>query len=110
MKNFVQPGATITFTAAAPVASGDGVLMGTLFGVASTSAEIGMPFEAALSGVFSLPKEAVVMTAGAAVYWNATAGNATTVATGNKLIGATTEAATSGATAARIRLNGVAVV
>lgn len=112
MKNFVQPGATVTFTAAAPVASGAGVLMGTLFGVAATDADTGAPFEAAVVGVYSLPKAAVAITAGAAVYWDATAGNATTdaAAGANPLIGAATEAAASGAAVARVRLNGVAVV
>ena len=38
MKNYVQPGNTLTFTAAAAIASGEGLLMGTLFGVATASA------------------------------------------------------------------------
>jgi predicted RecA/RadA family phage recombinase len=38
MKNFVQPGNTITLTAPYAVASGDGLLVGYIFGVAAGTA------------------------------------------------------------------------
>ena len=38
MRNYVQPGNTVTVTAPYSVLSGAGVLVGSLFGVASTSA------------------------------------------------------------------------
>ena len=38
MKNFVQPGSTITLTAPYAVASGDGLLVGAIFGVAAGDA------------------------------------------------------------------------
>jgi len=42
MKNYVQPGNTITLTAPYAVASGDGLLVGAIFGVASgTASEAG---------------------------------------------------------------------
>ena len=41
MKNFVQPGNTITLTAPYAVTSGDGLLVGAIFGVAAGTAAIG---------------------------------------------------------------------
>ena len=46
MKNYVQPGDLITFTAAAAASSGDGVLVNSLFGIASGDAAIGEYFGA----------------------------------------------------------------
>lgn len=110
MKNFVQPGNTIT--AIAPVGginSGDGMLFGTLFGVAATTQAGGAEVEITLEGVFDLPKATGAISAGALVYWDAVTGEVTTTDTGNVLIGAATEAAASGAATARVRLNGVAI-
>jgi len=107
MKNFVQQGNTLTFTAAASVTSGDGVLSGALFGVASTSAATGEDFEAALTGVFDLPKATGAISKHAKVYWDNTAKKITTTASGNTLVGAATQAAASGDATARVRLNGI---
>jgi predicted RecA/RadA family phage recombinase len=41
MRNFVQMGDVVTVTSPATVSSGNGVLIGTLFGVAATDAESG---------------------------------------------------------------------
>jgi len=40
MKNFVQPGKTITLTAPYAVTSGDGLLVGSVFGVAAGTAAL----------------------------------------------------------------------
>ena len=108
MKNFVQPGNTITLTAPYAVASGDGLLVSAIFGVASGAAALGEPVEAALVGVFDLTKVgSQAWTAGAKVYWDNTNKRCTTVATDNTLIGVATEAVASGAgdTIGRVRLN-----
>jgi predicted RecA/RadA family phage recombinase len=52
MKNCVQPGNTITLTAPYAVASGDGLLVGSIFGIAAGAAALGEPVETALTGVF----------------------------------------------------------
>ncbi|KIN73261.1 DUF2190 family protein [Sulfitobacter guttiformis] len=109
MRNFIQPGDTLTFTSSDPVNSGQGVMMNSLFGVAASAAAAGDPFEAAVVGVFELPKTAGAITPGAKVYWKADTADVTTTASGNKLIGAATEAATDGANLVRVRLNGAAV-
>lgn len=109
MRNHVQPGNVITFTTAAPVASGDGVEMGALFGVAATDAAIGETFEAAITGVYRLPKADEDIAAGARVYWDAGEGEVTTTEATNRPIGAATEAAGPSAVTVAVRLDGVAV-
>lgn len=108
MKNYVQPGDTLTFTAAADVTAGAGVLQGALFGVAKTDAATGEDFEAALCGVFDLPKAAGALTKGQKAYWNSSNAKVTGTASGNTLIGAVAEAAADAAATARVRLNGTA--
>ena len=105
--NFIQTGDHIDITAAAAIASGDGVLVGSMFGVASTSAANGEALSIAICGVFELPKlEAQAWTVGARVYWDNGNSRCTTVASGNTLIGVATEAAADPSTVGRVRLNG----
>ncbi|GHA33648.1 hypothetical protein GCM10007989_32340 [Devosia pacifica] len=108
MKNFFQPGNTITLTAPYAVASGEGLLVGAIFGVASGTASLGETVETALVGVFDLTKVgSQAWAAGAKVYWDDTNKRCTTVATDNTLIGVAVEAVASGAgdTIGRVRLN-----
>lgn len=107
MKNYIQAGNTLTFTATTDVASGDGVQEGALFGIAAISAAVGEEFEADIVGVFDLPKGSGAITKGAKVYWKASPGEITTTVTGNSLVGAATEPAADGETIVRVRLNGV---
>lgn len=97
MKNFVQPGQTLSFVVAAAIASGAGLLLGgTVFGVSAGNYAIGETGEAVIEGVFTLPKAAVVSTAFQAAYWDNTNKVVTNVASGNTLIGFFTEASASG--------------
>lgn len=109
MKNYVQAGNVITATApAGGVTSGGGVQFDALFGVAATDADEGDDFEMATAGVFDLPKAALSVTYGAAIYWDDGAKVVTTVdsttAGPNLAIGAAIAAANSGAATARVRL------
>jgi len=109
MKNYVQPGKTITLVAPYPVSSGDGLLVGAIFGVATASAANGETVEAALVGVFDLKKAASqIWAVGDKVYWDNTAKETTKTATSNTLIGVAVEAVANGAsdTVGRLRLNG----
>ena len=73
MKNYVQPGNTITLTAPYAVASGDGLLVGSIFGIAAGAAALGEPVETALVGVFEITKVgSQAWTVGARVYWDDT--------------------------------------
>lgn len=104
MKNYVQPGRTLTFTAAAALASGAGVLLGAAtFGVNSYDVAIGESGEATLEGVYTLPKAAVSSSAFEAAYWDDTNKVVTNVATSNVKIGFFTETtAASVSTAVRL--------
>ena len=109
MKNYVQPGNTITLTAPYDVASGDGLLVGSVFGVAAGDAASGATVETALIGVFDLKKVASqAWAAGDKVYWDNTNKEATKTATGNTAVGVATEAVAGGAgdVIGRVRLNG----
>ncbi|WP_136646691.1 DUF2190 family protein [Tabrizicola sp. YIM 78059] len=109
MKNYVQPGNTVTLTAPYAVASGDGLLVGSIFGVAAGTAALGEAVEAALTGVYDLKKVASqAWAAGDKVYWDNTAKEVTKTTTSNTLIGVAVVAVAGGAgdTIGRVRLNG----
>ncbi|NTI86027.1 DUF2190 family protein [Agrobacterium rhizogenes] len=83
MKNYIQEGDTLELTAPADVKSGDGVLVGKLFGVAAHSAKQGERVNLDRVGVYKLPKVAAqAWGEGIPVYWDA--GAATTDGTGGK--------------------------
>ena len=108
MKNYVQPGNTVTLTAPYAVTSGDGLLVGSIFGIAARTAALGESVETALVGVFDITKiGSQAWTVGAKVYWDDTNKRTTSVATSNTLIGVATEAVAGGAgdTIGRVRLN-----
>ena len=108
MKNYVQPGNTITLTAPYAVTSGDGLLIGSIFGVAAGTAAVGEAVEAALTGVYDLKKVASqAWAAGDKVYWDNTAKEATKTTTSNTLIGVAVVAVAGGASdiIGRVRLN-----
>jgi predicted RecA/RadA family phage recombinase len=110
MKNYVQPGDTVTITAAADVTSGQLVNAGLLVGVAGTDALSGEEVAIKTSGVFELPKtSAQAWTVGAAIYMIPATGLCTTATTtGNILVGVAIEAAANPSATGIVRLNGAA--
>ncbi|MBX9740509.1 MAG: DUF2190 family protein [Beijerinckiaceae bacterium] len=108
MKNYIQPGDILTLTAPYDRASGQGALVGSLFGVAVKDVANGAPGQFQTVGVFELAKtSAQAWTEGALIYWDNTNKLATTTATSNKLIGATVAAAANPSATGLVRLNGV---
>lgn len=109
MKNFVSLGSNMTIPApTGGVASGDGVVVENLFGVAFTSASAGEDVVIATQGVFVLPKLGTDTIAfGQRVFWDATAKRVTETATGNYPVGCAIEVAGNGATLVKVRLDGV---
>jgi predicted RecA/RadA family phage recombinase len=109
MKTFIQNGDVITVPApTGGITSGDGMLVGNLFGVAATTAVEGEPAEVATTGVYSLPKAAsAVLTLGARVSWDNTAKVVTTPGTGRYPIGIAVEDAGTGTTTVAVRLDGI---
>jgi predicted RecA/RadA family phage recombinase len=107
MRNYIQRGDTLTFTAPYDVAAGDGFLVGSLFAVASYPALSGEAVEGVTVGVFELKKaSAQAWTPGAKVYWDNTAKEVTTTVTSNTLIGAAVEVAANPSGTGLVRLNG----
>lgn len=89
MKNFIQTGEILEVTAPYDVTSGGGVLVGSIFGFAVTSAVSGQPVNIKRKGVFEHAKtSAQAFTQGAALYWDNTNKVLTTTASGNTLVGA----------------------
>lgn len=110
MKNFIQEGETVTLIAPYALTSGQGLLVGSLFGVASNDAAISAEVEAVTKGVFTLTKATgAAWTVGALIYWDNAARNCTTTVATNKLIGVAAATAASGDTVGNVRLNGAAV-
>lgn len=107
MRNHIQPGNVLTIPAPAAVLSGGVVIAGEIKGIASGHAASGEPVDVQTSGVFDLPKVAANSFAlGAAVHWDATAGLATSTASGNTRLGVAVEAAAASTATVRIRLSG----
>lgn len=104
--NFVQPGKVITVAAPANVESGDIVVVGSIVGVATHSAASGAPVEIALEGVFEVKKVSAQAWAsvGLPIYVNA--GEATTAASTNILIGVNVATAANPSGTGLVRLNG----
>ena len=112
MKNHSQKGDIITVPApAGGIASGEGALIGNIFGIAAYAAAEGEPVELATTGVYQLPKAtAAVLTVGARVAWDNTAKNINVPDAGRFPVGVAREAAGNGITSVAVRLDGVATV
>ena len=104
MRNYVQPGDSLALAVpyAGGVTSGQGVLVGALFGVAASDGAQNAIIEAATQGVFDITKEpALAITAGARVFWDNTNRRLTTTAAGNFQVGLATLAALAADTTVR---------
>ena len=112
MKTYIQNGEVITVPApAGGIASGEGAIIGNIFGIAAYAAAVGEPVELATVGVYQLPKAtAAVLTLGARVAWDNSAKNINVPGTGRFLVGIATEAAGNGITSVAVRLDGVGTV
>src|SRR5690625_1756539 len=107
MKNYISHGDTLTFTAGTDVASGDGVLVGSLIGIATGDVKNTETGTLKLTGVFDLPKTASqAWTIGDPVYWDASSEICTNAASTHRLIGTAVLAVGGGAaeTIGRVRL------
>jgi predicted RecA/RadA family phage recombinase len=108
MKNFVQGGEVITVAAPYALTSGQGVLVGSLFGVAAFDAANGANVEIATEGVFDVTAlTADTGAQGTKMYWDNTNRRLTVTASGNTLVGALLVAKGGSDTTARVYLDGV---
>ena len=109
MKNFAQPGNVVTVRAPRNLASGDGFVLGKLFGIATITVLSAAVVPAMIEGVVALKKAAGVTPAeGDAILFDET--TQTIVATGGKAIGYCIEASSpDDATLAFVKLIPTAV-
>lgn len=78
-QNRIQAGNHMPHTLTADATSGNGILVGDLFGVALNTGVSGDDIQVSLEGVWELPKTtADVVTQGAPLYWDDTAKEVTT--------------------------------
>lgn len=110
MKNYIQNGDMITVTVpVGGVTSGQGLLVGSLFGIVTATAAEGEAAEIATTGVFDLPKDAAtVIDAGDRVAWDDTTKEIAQPGVGLYPIGIAVTAAVNGTTTVRVRLDGIA--
>jgi predicted RecA/RadA family phage recombinase len=110
MKNFVQNGDFIDFTAGATIESGDLVQVGSLFGVSMTDVANGAKGTLALKGVFELPKLVAagdaVAAAGDPVYFKTGKVTGDDDTASNPLCGYALEAAAAAKTTVKVKLLG----
>lgn len=109
--NYIQEGKVIPFTAGAAYSSGDVVVIGGLLGVVLKDVANGATGQAAIEGVFEIPKvTAAVLTEGMRVQWDVSAGgvedDAATAATGDLVnCGVAVEAADGTISVCKVLLN-----
>lgn len=107
MKNSVQEGCVVTLAAPYDVASGAGLLVGAIFGIASSAALSGAAVEASRTGVFDVTALSTdTASVGAKLYWDNGNKRLTTTASGNTLVGVAMAAKANGDTTVRVLLDG----
>jgi predicted RecA/RadA family phage recombinase len=112
MKNYISEGENVTLTAPYARLSGEGALVGALFGVAYTDLANGEEGAFATQGIFTLAKATGASTGGsqgAKAYWVAGSKSVSAASSGNTLIGVFAATCADGDATAQVRLNGVAV-
>lgn len=108
MATFIHDGNSIDYTPGSAVTAGAVVVQGELVGVAKVDIPASTLGALSVTGVFDFPKATgagTAIAAGANCYWNAGAQQATTTATGNKLIGKSVRAAADADATVRIRMS-----
>lgn len=110
MKNLLQIGDdTIEVTAPYARSAGQGVLVGSLFGICTTDAAISETVAIKTGGVYSVTILGTdVVTAGALLYWDDTNKRLTITASTNKLVGVAVAAKGSGPVVVSVKLNNAA--
>jgi predicted RecA/RadA family phage recombinase len=106
MKSYVQPGKSLTVTApAGGMLSGQGVLIGTLFGIAQYDAVEGAEVEILTEGVVEIPKtSALQIDVGDRLFWDSTNQVVNKTATAQVCVGIAVSAATNPSGTVRIKL------
>jgi predicted RecA/RadA family phage recombinase len=109
MVNASHSGNTVTVLAPYTVASGGGVLVGSIFGVAAYDAVLNDSLEVARLGVFNIAKDANAAAQGASAYWDDVNKVVTAVPNTTGKIGYFETAALAGDTTGAVVLTGIGV-
>jgi predicted RecA/RadA family phage recombinase len=110
MKNFIAKGKVATIIAAAVIAAGDFLKVGSggLVGIAASSAGVGEETEVVLTGVFELPKAAIAISQGDKLYYVDADRNLSKTAAGNTFAGYAYDDAAAGDETVKLLLaNGI---
>ena len=107
--NFIQEGEILTLTAPYTRTSGQGALVGSIFGVALVDVSSSAEASFATEGVWTLAKtsQQAWVTVGSKIYWDDSAKECTTTSSANTLIGVNVATAANPSSTGRVRLNGV---
>jgi len=109
MNNKFLSGETVPVIAPYAVTSGNGVLVGSYFGVAKHTAAISTQVETERLGCVTLPAvSANTFAQGALVYWDNVARNCTSTSASNRIIGTALVAKVGGTTTVQVTLDGAA--
>jgi predicted RecA/RadA family phage recombinase len=106
LKTYIQPSHTLTVTTpAGGVVSGQGVLIGTLFGIAQVDAVEGAEVEILTEGVVEIPKtSALQIDIGDRLFWDATNKVVNKTATAQICVGIAVSAAANPSGTVRMKL------
>ena len=109
MKTYIQPGHTLTVTApAGGVLSGQGVLIGTLFGISQYDAVEGAEAEILTEGVIEIDKtSALAISVGDRLFWDGTNKVVNKTAAAQVCVGVAVSAAANPSDTVRIKLGAV---
>ena len=107
MNNYVQTGVNLTLPAPVNVVSGEGVIVGAIFGIAAETALAGGEVDLVTLGVFKLPKIAALAIAiGDRLYWDNATKLVTKTSAGNTYIGVASTDAANPTRFVNVRLSG----
>jgi len=108
MAEYLQRGESLDYVNAgdAKIEAGEVIVFGNRIGIAGCDIEIGATGSMHVVGVYEFPLAAsTAVTAGAAVYWDATNGVITTTSTDNTIAGYAVKAAASGDATVLVKIN-----
>lgn len=107
MINYINSGRILTLTAPYAVNSGGGCLVGSIFGVATTTVASGASADFVVEGACTLPKtSALAISVGDLLYWDDTNKVVNKTSASQKLVGVAISSAANPSPTVDVRLNG----
>lgn len=107
MRNYIQKGENLTLPAPYNVASGDGALIGSIFGIAAEDALSGADVDLVTVGVFAIKKtSALAISVGDIVYWHDDTKLVNKTSASGVRVGVAVQAAANPSPTVAVRLDG----